>query len=187
MTDYDDPPDLDDVLAEQLSHFHPGERAGSSAPIGSHVVDWGTLKDADARAAWDSLRAWVEWFTVRYQISESLVPVCWFRHGDLVEELSALHTAHTVAFDASDAGFGPIGWHERLSLTLPRLRHEYAGGCTRGHNHRKPRSWANAIDEQEWDAWADRTHARGGAAASRNERKNNDHENPGHHRGQPHG
>lgn len=86
-------------------------------------------------------------------------PVCWFKHGDLVEELSALHLAHTVAFDTSDAGFGPIGWHERLSLAIPRLRRAYAGGCSRGHDRYKPRSWTNAVDEQEWDAWANQAHA----------------------------
>lgn len=159
MTDYDDPPDLDDLMAQEMSDFHPDIRSGSSEPIGARVVDWRTLADADARAAWDSLREWVEWFTVRYQISESIVPVCWYKHGNLVEELSALHIAHGVAFDSSDAGFGPIGWHERLSLAIPRLRNAYAGGCSRGHNRYTPRSWTNAIDEQEWNAWANQAHA----------------------------
>ena len=159
MSDYDDPPDLDDRIAEEMSDFEPDLRSGSSAPIGTPTVNWRTLKDADARAAWNALRSWVEWFTVRYEISESVVPVCWFKHGDLVEELSALHIAHTVAFDTSDAGFGPIGWHERLSLSIPRLRRAYAGGCSRGHDRYKPRSWTNAVDEQEWDAWANQAHA----------------------------
>lgn len=159
MSEYDDPPDLDDLMAEEMSDFEPDLRSGSSRPLGTMTVNWRTLKDADARAAWSELRSWVEWFTVRYEISESIVPVCWFKHGDLVEELSALRIAHIVAFDASDAGFGPIGWHERLSLAIPRLRHAYAGGCSRGHDRYKPRSWANAVDEQEWDAWANRAHA----------------------------
>ena len=53
-----------------------------------------------------TLRDWVEWFTVRYDVPVSVVPNCWWRHGALVEELSALHVAHLAAFDASDAGFG---------------------------------------------------------------------------------
>ena len=159
MTEYDDPPDFDDLIAEEMSDFEPGLRSGSSAPIGAWVVNWRTLRDGDARAAWIELRSWVEWFTVRYEISESVVPVCWFKHGNLVEELSALHIAHVVAFDASDAGFGPIGWHERLSLAVPRLRHAYAGGCSRGHDRYKPRSWTDVVDEKEWDAWSNQAHA----------------------------
>ncbi|GAA3776107.1 hypothetical protein GCM10022240_29530 [Microbacterium kribbense] len=162
MTEYEEPPDLDDILAAQLSDFAPSARHGSSAPIGAHVVHWATLTDKDAPAAWNALREWVEWFTVRYRISESVVPPCWFKHGQLVEELSALHTAHAAAFDPSDAGFGPIGWHERLSLAIPRLTKAYSGGCARGHDEPKPRSWTDIVDEDEWDAWTSQGHAHGG-------------------------
>ena len=159
MTGYEDEPDVDDLLAEEMSAFEPDVRHASSAPLGAHVINWRTLKGADARAAWKELRTWVEWFTVRYRISESVVPACWFKHGQLVEELSALHIAHTAAFDPSDSGFGPIGWHERLSIALPRLNRAYAGGCSRGHDPLKPRSWTGFVDEQEWDAWTNQAHA----------------------------
>jgi hypothetical protein len=159
MTDHEDPPDVDDLIAEEMSDFEPDIRYASSAPIGVQVINWRTLKKADAPAAWNELRSWVEWFTVRYRISESVVPVCWYKHGQLVEELSALHIAHAAAFDSADAGFGPIGWHERLSLSLPRLSRAYAGGCSRGHDPFKPRSWAELVDEQEWNAWTSQAHA----------------------------
>ncbi|WP_396655607.1 hypothetical protein [Microbacterium sp.] len=159
MTDYEEPPDPDELIAAQMSGFDPGDRHGSSGLIGTEVVNWRTLDDAKARAAWNALRSWVEWFTVRYRISESVVPDCWYLHGHLVEELSALHIAHVASFDASDSGYGPIGWHERLSLALPRLGHAYYGGCSRGHTTLKPRSWAGTVDEQEWDAWTSQAHA----------------------------
>jgi len=159
MTDDGDERDVDDLLAEEMSDFEPDIRYGSSAPLGAQVINWRTLTNAEARAAWKELRAWVEWFTVRYRISESVVPACWYKHGQLVEELSALHIAHTAAFDPSDAGFGPIGWHERLSIALPRLTRAYAGGCSRGHDPLKPRSWTGVVDEQEWDAWTSQAHA----------------------------
>jgi len=159
MTDDGDERDVDDLLAEEMTDFEPDFRHGSSSPIGAQVINWRTLTNAEARAAWRELRAWVEWFTVRYRISESVVPACWYKHGQLVEELSALHIAHTAAFDPSDAGFGPIGWHERLSIALPRLTRAYSGGCSRGHDPLKPRSWTGVDDEQEWDAWTNQAHA----------------------------
>jgi hypothetical protein len=166
---HDDPGDTDDAVATDNSEIEPDPRYANgpppdpsqapSAPIGGGAIDWSTLEGEDARKAWAALREWVEWFTVRYRISESTVPACWWKHGQLVEELSALHIAHRAAFHSSDSGFGPIGWHERLSLTLPRLTRAYAGGCARGHDILKPRSWASSTDEQEWDAWTTQAHA----------------------------
>ncbi|WP_345802962.1 hypothetical protein AAIB33_07740 [Microbacterium sp. AZCO] len=143
MPDCNSPLDLDFVLREDISDAD----FEIPASIGAAVVDFRNLTAAEAPAAWESLRAWVEWFAVRYRISESIVPVCWWKHGDLVEELSALHAAHTVAFDPSDSGFGPIRWHEQLDLAMPRLRHAYYSQCSRGHNSRTPRTWPNAADQ----------------------------------------
>jgi hypothetical protein len=155
MTADHDPLDLDFLLREEISDVDFEIPAAS--PVSG--VDWRTLTDADARAAWDALREWVEWFTVRYNISESMVPTCWYKHGNLVDELSALHTAHLVAFDPSDTGFGPIRWHEQLSEALPRLRKAYYAQCSRGHDSFKPRPWTNVVDEQEWEGWVSRAHA----------------------------
>ena len=156
------PPDDDDVeaqIAGEMAAFEPASRNGDSTPLGAHIINWRTLTDQDAPAAWARLRGWVEWFVIRYRVPESTVPACWWMHGQLVEELSALHTAHTAAFDSSDAGFGPIGWHERLSLAIPRLTRSYAGGCSNGHRDITPRSSIGDIDEQDWDAWTRQGHA----------------------------
>lgn len=154
-----DPVDVDSLLSEDVGIVDVEISAGSVVPIDGTLVDWRTLPDTDARAAWNSLREWVEWFTVRYQIPVSIVPACWYRHGRLVEELSALHAAHTSAFDPLDSGLGPIGWHERLDLALPRLRHAYYGGCSNSHQSYSPRSWAKATEEQAWNRWARDAHS----------------------------
>lgn len=166
----DEPVDIEALLARELAGFDPTTR-GSSAPIGGVVVNWRELDDADAPQAWEQLRAFVEWVTVRYNIPVSVVPNCWYRHPGLVEELSALHSAHTAAFDQSDAGFGPIGWHERFAVAIPRLTRAYGGGCSNGHQATRPRSWTNVIDTQEWDTWATTAHTHRGDNAS-NERRN---------------
>lgn len=138
-----------------------GKKAGrdvSSEAIGGHAVDWFTMKDADAAAEWIVLRAWVEWVTVRYNIPVSVVPTCWYQHGALVEELSALRTAHRAAFDKTDAGNGPALWHERLALAHGRLSRAYGGGCNNGHQPTKPRTWP--VDPgADWDAWTSQAHA----------------------------
>jgi hypothetical protein len=150
----DDPLDLAFLMRDDISDVDfviPATTPGT-------VVDWQTLADADAPAAWNALREWVEWFTVRYDIPVSTVPACWFRHSHLVDELSALYAAHLVAFDASDTGFGPIRWHERLSEARPRLGLAYYSQCSDGHRSHAPRSWTNAVDERAWDEWIDQPH-----------------------------
>lgn len=154
---YDD--DVEAQIAGEMAAFEPAVRHGDYAPLGAHTINWRTLPDKDAAAAWTLLRGWVEWFVIRYRVPESTVPACWWKHGQLVEELSALHTAHTAAFDPSDAGLGPIGWHERLSLAIPRLTRAYASGCSNGHRDIIPRTSIGDIDEREWDAWTRQAHA----------------------------
>jgi hypothetical protein len=167
----DDEIDIERLIAQELVGFNPAHRAGSSAPIGAVVVNWRNLPDEDAAQTWAKLRDWIEWVTVRYNIPLSLIPNCWYQHAALVEELSALHTAHTAAFDESDAGYGPISWHERFAAALPRLAKAYGGGCTRGHDPLTPRSWDDVITEQEWDRWVTTTHAHRGDPASHERKK----------------
>ncbi|WP_448256108.1 hypothetical protein [Microbacterium aurum] len=166
----DEQVNIEALLAHELARFDPSNR-GTSAPLGGAVVNWRELDDEDARAVWEHLRSWVEWVTVRYDVPLSIVPNCWFLHPALVEELSALHTAHAAAFDESDAGLGPISWHERFAAATPRLARAYGGGCSNGHQATRPRSWTNVIDDQEWEAWAATAHAHGGDTAP-DERRN---------------
>ncbi|WP_052226537.1 hypothetical protein [Microbacterium mangrovi] len=162
MTDQhpEDMPIEELVASLRLDGFDPSDRGGSSEPLGGQPVNWRDLDGKDARKTWDDLRQWVEWVTTRYDIPEVIVPTCWWRHGALVEELSALRTAWEAAFDPTDAGFGPIGWHERFAIARPRLKAAYPGSCINGHRDRTPRTWKDATDEGEWDAWVDQAHAR---------------------------
>lgn len=158
MTDgYDD--DIEALINGGLAgDFAPLDRDAPGSAIGALVVNWRTLEPENAQAAWAALREWVEWFTVRYNIDSTQIPDCWWRHGALVEELSALHSAHLAAFDESDSGFGPIGWHERLALARTRWKQGYAGSCAHGHKDMTPRTWQGKTDDAAWTAWSAEPH-----------------------------
>lgn len=155
--EHDHEGDLADGEAQATPH--PQDRNGSSEAIAAHIVNWRTLRGETIHLEWEALRSFVEWFTFRYEISHSVVPVCWWKHGPLVEELSALLTAHTVSFDSRDTGLGPIQFQDYVHSSFARLRRAYGGECNSGHDPARPPSWSNVTDEQEWKSWTTQAHA----------------------------
>ena len=67
--------------------------------------NWDALVEgtADWRAAWEDLGNWVQWYTETYELWRSM-PVCWYRHTRLVEELRALRFHHEAVFAPPPAG-----------------------------------------------------------------------------------
>jgi hypothetical protein len=88
MSSDEDVSRAEQVFAAGFTAPHASRNVSSEA-IGAHIVDWYTLPDTNAADEWERLRRWVEWVTVRYNIPQTVVPVCWYQHGALVEELSA--------------------------------------------------------------------------------------------------
>ena len=148
---------LDDLVATLAEGWEDQARRQSPGMLGIRVINWRTLEDEDAPQVWSDLRSWVIWFTHRYNIAARKIPPCWYKHGALVEELSALHTAWLVSYDNLDAGYGPIGWHERLAVAIPRLAGWYNGECHNGHTE-LPQAGDEAVPA-EWADWIRQSHA----------------------------
>lgn len=122
------------------------------------IVRWRDLPESEAAEAWATLRSFVDWLIVRYDISEATIPRCWWQHGAVVEELSALRSAWDVSTDPDlDGGLGPIGWHERFHLVQSRLREWYNRECVSGH---RPPTTAQVKDGYVgWDEWIAEAHS----------------------------
>lgn len=162
MNDADDfdPDELEALIEAEIEQYDLQSREDAVALTSAGIINWRELRDEESRAAWADLREWVEWFTSRYQISATVIPDCWWRHGVLVEELSALRTAHCALFSPDDTGLGPIGWHERLPPARERLKVASSSlGCsTGGHSDKKLRDWTHSTDETAWAAWSAQPH-----------------------------
>lgn len=148
---------LDDLVASLAEGWEDRAPRQSPGMLGIRVINWRTLEDEDAPQVWTDLHSWVVWFTHRYNIASRKIPPCWFKHGALVEELSALHTAWLVSYDGLDAGYGPIGWHERLAVAIPRLATWYNGECHNGHTE-IPQTSDDAVPAA-WADWIRHSHA----------------------------
>jgi hypothetical protein len=103
---------------------------------GPAPVDWSALDGSTAANAWQQLDAWVRWLVTRYLLDHRDVPACWYQHTDLVEELSALRTAHRAAFDARGTAHGPLDWHQQLASSRQRLQTAVARTGCRPDEHR---------------------------------------------------
>ncbi|HVV77957.1 MAG TPA: hypothetical protein VHC43_18220 [Mycobacteriales bacterium] len=110
----------------------PGPPTDSRAGI-AHV--WHSLTAHEADRAWSALTEWVDWLTSRFTLDDA-VPMCWYRHGAMVDELDALRAAWAAAY--LDPHARPVDasyWLESLDRALMRLRVWDRYGCTAGTHH----------------------------------------------------
>ncbi|WJJ14703.1 hypothetical protein P9990_27055 (plasmid) [Prescottella equi] len=95
-----------------------------SEPYRPGRFSWRHLDQEQAARLWAELIEWVEWFRRRYPVS-TLIPPCWYRHGAMVEELTAAMAAHKMAYEAPEGHYSwsPASWHYQVySPLLPRLK-----------------------------------------------------------------
>jgi hypothetical protein len=72
---------------------------------------WRYLDRVQARQLWDELTDWTTWIRERYEL-DTKIPPCWYRHGPVVEELSALMVAWTDAYYRGDEYRDDLtAWH----------------------------------------------------------------------------
>ena len=82
------------------------------------------------------LADWVAWLADRYRLDHRTIPQCWPKHGELIEELAALHLAWEAAYGHLAHGDAPLLWHEHFNLAKERLRDDVARSGCRPHEHR---------------------------------------------------
>jgi hypothetical protein len=112
-------------------------------------IQWTTLDAEAAAATWQQLGAWVSWLVDRYAMRE--VPVgCWWRHGMLIEELTALWQAWQTSYAPDADGTAPLLWHEHLDRARDRirLRLQQQGNCiSAGHHDPTPPTYPGAAEQ----------------------------------------
>jgi len=104
---------------------------------------WRTLTGAAADELLTRLSDWVTWLRSRYPLAR-VIPACWARHPELVEELTALHLAWAAAYtDPTAAPTAPADWHTHyLPAALERIP-GWGVHCTDTHRPRPPGVYAD--------------------------------------------
>lgn len=149
------------------------ESAGKGA--GSRPVVWSRLTPHEKATTWRALAEWVGWLRGRYPLARQ-VPLCWWRHPELVEELTALWLAWRDAYVEKGAPLAAgADWHGRWLPEL--LRRIGAGGwnvACEGEHKPPVTSLYDARAVDDVDEFRDSTTAHNGATTEKERTVMND-------------
>lgn len=122
----------DEILLLRAQVDYLLEQVADRPDLTERPVNWAVLGQSAAAEQWQLLTDWTDWLRDRYQLHETL-PACWFAHGAMVEELTALRSAWTGAFLSPNASSAePALWHDLLDRVRHRLRAWDRNGCADG-------------------------------------------------------
>lgn len=106
-------------------------------PVGAPPpIVWSAQTADEAAHKLQILAAWTGWLTDRYRLDQRTIPPCWPQHGEVIEELAALHLAWQAAYARLAAGDAPLLWHEHFNLARGRLAETVARSGCRAGEHR---------------------------------------------------
>ncbi|MEZ0070069.1 hypothetical protein ABIA32_006121 [Streptacidiphilus sp. MAP12-20] len=126
-----------------------GEQAELERVPGA-AISWTELTPTQRSVLWPQFVLWTLWLADRYEVTNDQIPrQCWWKHGALVEELTALWTSHQSAYAAEeDAGSAPYLWQDALSRAIERIGRLWLGSCRNGqHKERHRQPW---IGEEQY-------------------------------------
>lgn len=148
------------LLSERLKLLEEQATSRSGSPSGTDESDegdrpagvpvcWDDLAANERAALWPEFIAWVLWLADRYElVTDQLPRSCWWMHGAVIEELTALWTSHQSAYSsAEDGGSAPYLWQDALARAIERIGRNWLGTCRNGqHKERHREPWGG--DEQ---------------------------------------
>jgi len=128
---------------------------------------WENLDPDRLRSTWQEFGDWVRWLTERFRIDD--IPPCWYRHGDLVEELTALWLDWQAAYHDDARPDDPVRWLDWLA----RARARFARRSPRCRSvHTRNNAATPVQDDNDFDAFVDLQAAAAVAAAPGTEDEN---------------
>ncbi|MBC9728229.1 hypothetical protein [Streptomyces sp. TRM68367] len=132
------------LLEEQLSATGTsgdGDADGERERPAGEPVRWHELAAEQHAVLWPQFVSWVIWAADRYEMTTDQLPrQCWWKHGAVVEELTALWTSHESAYaSGEDGGSAPYLWQDALARALERLGRFWLGSCRNGQHKARHR------------------------------------------------
>ncbi|MER5890449.1 hypothetical protein ABT160_42035 [Streptomyces sp. NPDC001941] len=119
-----------------------GDSTGEGVRAPGAPVVWHEVKGEDREALWTEFTAWVIRMADAFELTTEQLPhACWWEHGAVVAELTALWTGWESAFGSEqDAAAGPYLWHDAWARGIERIGRSWLGECTNGYHQPKTRT-----------------------------------------------
>ncbi|WP_205728869.1 DUF4913 domain-containing protein [Frankia sp. B2] len=95
------------------------------------LVDWSEISGRDRIDLWERLGGFVEFLVGRYGLAFEIRP-CWWRHGEVVEELTALWLARQHLYSDRSVLTAAMSWQDTFHKSRSRLRDMF-GSCRDFH------------------------------------------------------
>ena len=136
-----------DLGADLTTREDPNTNAkGGSIPASGLAWNWRTLHGHGAEILWRDVNDWVGWLRHRYPVAQQ-VPPCWWRHTELIEELTALYLAWRAAYTDANANLtAPADFHHHyLPAAIERVT-GWGVHCSDQHRDRASTVYAATPD-----------------------------------------
>ncbi|WP_326581759.1 DUF4913 domain-containing protein (plasmid) [Actinacidiphila glaucinigra] len=132
---------LEDARSVAGSSSQLGTAGGSDARVPGAPVVWHDLQAEERDRLWAAFTSWVVRIADQYELTTEQLPhACWWEHGGVVAELTALWTGWESAYGTEDdAAAGPYLWHDAFSRGIERIGRMWLGECTNGYHNPKSR------------------------------------------------
>ncbi|WP_433463965.1 hypothetical protein [Spirillospora sp. CA-128828] len=129
--------DLDHIV-HRVAQLEAAVEERAASPRAGTPIIWHKLQPDLAAALWEPFTQWVVWLADTYALTVHQLPRCWYQHGGVIQELTALWTSWLSAHDRDkgDAGAAVYLWQDALGRALDRFS-KWLGQCVNGSH--KPR------------------------------------------------
>ncbi|MFF9157618.1 hypothetical protein ACF1AB_35965 [Streptomyces sp. NPDC014846] len=126
-----------------------GKKGASSEDDGSDStrvpgtpIAWHKVAEDHREELWGKFVSWVVRMADTYELTTEQLPhACWWEHGAVVAELTALWTGWESAYNSEeDAAAGPYLWHDAWARGIERIGRMWLGECTNGYHQQKSRT-----------------------------------------------
>lgn len=102
------------------------------------------------------LREFVYWLTSTWELDKNVIPPCWYRHAELVEELYAMRISEQNAYETGNPNPAPgFSLMPYIAAMISRIRTQSAhwNRCVMDKAHSAGAWQPLAYDESDWASW----------------------------------
>jgi len=136
---------LDDRLAPE-----PAPPAGAPPPPPG-PIDWTTLTGPERSRTLHELATFVESTVHHYKLPLAILP-CWWRHPEVIEELTALWQVRKETFRPGVKPSAAMQWHDALYKIRDRVS-VFLSSCREGHIEPAYGTWMSDAQRAELAAF----------------------------------